>query len=115
MCEYKCKARELHPDKRPGDELAEDQFKLLQEAKEVLTDPGKRRSYDKWRSSGIAMPYRQWTNLSKEGPTMHWMNSKSSKPMVECAEVAKPSSENGLKWESEPPSDVLRKFRHYQI
>ena len=39
-------ARKYHPDVKPGDKAAEEKFKTLSEANEVLSDPKKRKIYD---------------------------------------------------------------------
>src|SRR6202142_2604217 len=39
-------ARKYHPDVNPGDKSAEDKFKTLSEANDVLSDPKKRKVYD---------------------------------------------------------------------
>ncbi len=39
-------ARKYHPDVNPGDKSAEEKFKTLSEANEVLSDPKKRKIYD---------------------------------------------------------------------
>src|SRR6204780_3134914 len=39
-------ARKHHPDVNPGDKKAEEKFKEISEANEVLSDPKKRKIYD---------------------------------------------------------------------
>ena len=43
---YRKLARKHHPDLNPGDKTAEDRFKKLQEAYDVLSDPKKKQMYD---------------------------------------------------------------------
>ena len=54
---YRKLARQYHPDMNPGDKAAEEKFKDLGEAYEVLSDTGKRAQYDQfsrfWKRDGF--------------------------------------------------------------
>ena len=43
-------ARKLHPDVSPGNEEAEEKFKIINEANQVLSDAKQRKKYDKLRA-----------------------------------------------------------------
>jgi len=50
---FRKKAMQYHPDKNPGDKTAEDKFKEVNEAYEILSDSDKREKYDKFGFAGI--------------------------------------------------------------
>jgi len=45
---YRRLARKHHPDLNPGDKSAEDQFKKIQEAYDILSEPKKKQMYDQY-------------------------------------------------------------------
>jgi molecular chaperone DnaJ len=49
---YRKLAMKFHPDKNPGDKVAEDRFKEISEAYEVLRDPKRRQMYDQFGHMG---------------------------------------------------------------
>ena len=50
---YRKLAMKYHPDKNPGDKEAEEKFKEINEAYEVLSDETKRKNYDQFGHEGV--------------------------------------------------------------
>lgn len=62
---YRQLAKQYHPDANPNDKAAEDRFKEISEAYDVLSDPQKKRKYDQLRLYGA--PGRgDWINFDPE-------------------------------------------------
>jgi molecular chaperone DnaJ len=74
---YRKLARKHHPDVNPGNKQAEERFKEISFANDVLSDPDKRKIYDEFGFEGLqsgfdadrARQYREWQSSGgAEGP-----------------------------------------------
>ena len=73
---YRKLAREFHPDVNPNNPQAEERFKGLSAAYDVLSDPEKRGLYDEFGTAGLtdgfdpaqARAYRRWSDGAQRSP-----------------------------------------------
>src|ERR1700728_1604307 len=67
---YRKLARKYHPDLNPGDKAAEDRFKKVQEAYDVLSDENKKKVYDQYGfySDNVPPHAGSGTSASPGGP-----------------------------------------------
>lgn len=72
---YRRLARKYHPDVNPGNQQAEDQFKELSAAFDVLSSDTKRKLYDEFGKDGLregfdpdqARAYKRWSDGARRG------------------------------------------------
>ncbi|CAD5220851.1 unnamed protein product [Bursaphelenchus xylophilus] len=112
LTEYKARVRQFHPDKKDG---TDSEFCRLQRAKEILTDPSKRRHYDTYLAMGTGMPLDEWMeHRERLQQTLHWANPSSPTPAIELKEKAGVEAEQPVDWKRHETS-TINAFRNYRI
>ena len=65
---YRALARKYHPDLNPGDKSAEEKFKMLGEAYDVLSDVDKRSQYEEYSRYWNQKGFKSWARSKKKTP-----------------------------------------------
>ncbi|MGH7881357.1 MAG: DnaJ C-terminal domain-containing protein [Candidatus Dormibacteraceae bacterium] len=69
-------ARTYHPDLNPDNKQAEQRFKEISEAHGVLSDPDKRKRYDRFGADWQAMPDAQGPTFAGGGPNIRFQGAQ---------------------------------------
>ncbi|SAL95793.1 hypothetical protein [Absidia glauca] len=131
--EYKRLALLHHPDKNKS--MEDSQYPLIKEAFDVVGDPQNRAKYDRWRQSGLCIPFEDYIQLSGHAQTIHWqalptqltLTKDTQQPTntqhqhLTCTipeprhQLPKIQLEKGSFWSKGNNSDKYAKFRNYEI
>jgi curved DNA-binding protein len=95
-------ARKHHPDVNPGNKEAEEKFKTINEAYQVLSDAKQRKKYDELRAQ-----YQQWQQTGGRQQDFDWQNWSAQPGKGARVQYASPEDLEDLFGSASPYSDFF--------
>jgi len=95
-------ARKHHPDLNPGNKEAEEKFKTINEAYQVLSDTKQRKKYDELRAQ-----YQQWQQTGGRQQDFDWQNWSAQPGKGARVQYASPEDLEDLFGSASPYSDFF--------
>jgi curved DNA-binding protein len=99
---YRQLARKYHPDLNPGNKEAEEKFKTINEAYQVLSNAEQRKKYDELRGQ-----YQQWQQTGSQKQDFNWQNWSAQPGNGAHVQYASPEDLEDLFGSDSPYSDFF--------